>query len=474
MSTSDDLTPLPPRNEEAEVAVLGAVMLSAEFGQGVDLRPVMGLLEPGDFYLGRHQCLWGIIRALWTAGKPVDAISVWAEVERRQCVDDVGGRDRFITMATSASSAALVDSHAALVKQCADRRRIIAAGSELVRAARDGFEDPASLVERVSSIATRTVASGVKDDGLGVEDMVLAAGDTHREWLIECLIPEGGFILFGSDAAKDGKSYLVAAMVAAIERGGTVIDLAATDRPCATVWLSEESPLTLVPKFQRFGIKHCHAYTRQVLQRPWALRFAMAVEKAKSIGARLIVVDTFSFWTGLVGDEANSSGAVEQAVKCVQQATTHGIAVLMLHHLSKSKDLQGINRFRNSTALGAAADGYLLMQKPGGPTSRIRSLYGNGRYDGFADGVTYEYRDGSLVRITSQIEAAVSTTGDRIAEIVKGHPGISRTAIAKEIGGRRSIVLGAIEAMIRAGTLTDRDGGLWLPETGAAPPAVAV
>ncbi len=66
---------LPPQNIEAELGVLGGVLLDNDM-----LHDVMPILTPEDFYRETHQTIFRAIRDLYERSKAVDAIILTEEL----------------------------------------------------------------------------------------------------------------------------------------------------------------------------------------------------------------------------------------------------------------------------------------------------------------------------------------------------------------------------------------------------------
>ena len=70
---------VPPHNEEAEQAVLGAMMLSGEaIAQVADLG-----MRADDFYRSNHRAIYEALNDLYARGEPVDQVTAKEELQRR-------------------------------------------------------------------------------------------------------------------------------------------------------------------------------------------------------------------------------------------------------------------------------------------------------------------------------------------------------------------------------------------------------
>ena len=129
---------VPPHNEEAEQAVLGAMMLSGEaIAQVADIG-----LKAEDFYRRAHRSIFESLREIYARGEPVDQVTAVEELRRKDLLDAVGGVmyvQHLIEMVDVPASAPhygrIVGDHALL-------RRLIDAAGEILRGAYDIPEDP--------------------------------------------------------------------------------------------------------------------------------------------------------------------------------------------------------------------------------------------------------------------------------------------------------------------------------------------
>ena len=81
-----DTERLPPSNMEAEMGVLGSVLLDNDA-----LHDVIPILKVEDFYRDAHQCIYRAVRTVADAGQTVDAVTVSEELTRTGDLARVGG-----------------------------------------------------------------------------------------------------------------------------------------------------------------------------------------------------------------------------------------------------------------------------------------------------------------------------------------------------------------------------------------------
>ena len=163
MRTPPDTLPLLPCNEEAEQAVLGAILFSNDA-----FWKVAGTLEPADFSQPRHAVIFATMRRLLNQQTPVDLISLYeAGLERHASVSYL--TDLAQAVATSAS----ITYHAKLVKQAAHRRKVWQIAQQVAEAALRSEEDTATVLE--SSLQTLASCLSVEGKAMPLKEAVESA-----------------------------------------------------------------------------------------------------------------------------------------------------------------------------------------------------------------------------------------------------------------------------------------------------------
>ncbi len=121
---------VPPHSLEAEVAVLGSILVDGEM-----LGAVTPLLNATDFYRPAHRRLYEVMLALYDRSEPVDALMLFREVERRGLLEETGGRDAIAALASAVTSPAHAEHWAGIVREKAIARQLITAAVEIQQAA---------------------------------------------------------------------------------------------------------------------------------------------------------------------------------------------------------------------------------------------------------------------------------------------------------------------------------------------------
>jgi replicative DNA helicase len=141
----------PPHNQEAEEAVLGAVLTAGRL-----LDEVAAVLEEADFYRPAHRAIWRAVLRLADRNQPTDPVTVLGELDHSGELADVGGGPFLHTLVEAVPTVANASHYAQLVAETARRRRVIDLGIRLAHS----DADPAVLAHLASELADTTTAHG--------------------------------------------------------------------------------------------------------------------------------------------------------------------------------------------------------------------------------------------------------------------------------------------------------------------------
>jgi len=134
LTTEDRPAPGLPRNRQAEQAVIGAALMSPTV-----LKELLGMIEPGDLYEIAHEVIWGAIERLALAGRPVDAVSVAAELGRD--LGKAGGPAYLHDCMGAVPTAASGTYYAEMLREYTYARTIVKGGTRLAQMGRTEIED---------------------------------------------------------------------------------------------------------------------------------------------------------------------------------------------------------------------------------------------------------------------------------------------------------------------------------------------
>ncbi|MBI3991463.1 MAG: replicative DNA helicase, partial [Candidatus Omnitrophica bacterium] len=106
------LDKLPPQNLEAEMAVLGSMLMDEDaISVGTEL------LDTNSFYKDTHRKIFEAIRDLYNLNKAVDIITLTDELKRNLALDEIGGASYLTALVNSVPTAANINHYVSIVKE---------------------------------------------------------------------------------------------------------------------------------------------------------------------------------------------------------------------------------------------------------------------------------------------------------------------------------------------------------------------
>ena len=136
---------VPPHDDEAEMAVLGGMLLSKDA-----IGEVSQMIDVTDFYQPKHQTIYEAIIDLFSNSQNVDVVIVANQLMKDGNLDKVGGADYLHTLVAFVPTAANATYYAEIVHQRAILRNVIAAGTKIAQL---GYSAEGSQAEDVVNLA---------------------------------------------------------------------------------------------------------------------------------------------------------------------------------------------------------------------------------------------------------------------------------------------------------------------------------
>ncbi|MFC5281726.1 replicative DNA helicase [Arcanobacterium canis] len=158
----------PPQNIEAEMSVLGGMMLSKDA-----IAEVVEVLRTDDFYRPAHAIVFEVIMDLFSRGEPADAVLVGGELDRRGKLEQIGGRAYLHTLVAGVPTAANTAYYAQIVREQAQLRSLVEVGTRITQL---GYNteggDVAALLNMAQSEVYAMTQSRASHDYAAVREVI--------------------------------------------------------------------------------------------------------------------------------------------------------------------------------------------------------------------------------------------------------------------------------------------------------------
>jgi replicative DNA helicase len=117
---------MPPQNVEAEVSVLGSLLLDKDA-----IIKIVNVIGSDDFYKPNHEKIFKSMLELFEKREPIDLLTLSNRLEEKGELEDCGGSSYLASLANSVISAGHVEVYAKIVSDKAVLRRLIEAAGDI-------------------------------------------------------------------------------------------------------------------------------------------------------------------------------------------------------------------------------------------------------------------------------------------------------------------------------------------------------
>ncbi|MFP4562750.1 MAG: replicative DNA helicase [Spirochaetia bacterium] len=133
---------IPPHNDEAESATLGALLLDNEA-----ISTVLRFLRADDFYKTAHQKIFQGVVNMYQRGERADLITLTEELKSEGSLDSVGGSAYISELTSAVPTSANVEYYARIVQGNSVRRALLKTAREIIAQAHDESLDSRAIIE---------------------------------------------------------------------------------------------------------------------------------------------------------------------------------------------------------------------------------------------------------------------------------------------------------------------------------------
>lgn len=163
----DPAQKIPPQSMEAEISVLGAMLLDNDV-----IADVVRAVDKDDFYSTAHKVIFEAIVELFDDKKAVDLIILAEGLKLRGTLEQAGGIDYLTNLVNSVPSAANAVHYAKIIKNKGLTRRLIDASNGILSSAYDATEDPEQMLDRAEQAIFNVCEQKVSQDVVKISDVL--------------------------------------------------------------------------------------------------------------------------------------------------------------------------------------------------------------------------------------------------------------------------------------------------------------
>lgn len=147
MSTTEVAPRVMPQSSEAEIAVLGAILINPTEA----LDRCLEMLSVEHFYQRSHRIIFETMGAMRHRGEPIDAITVTTRLKDAGKIDEVGGPYYISRLSVAFPTAAHIDFFIEILKEKCQLRQLIEAATAAIHSAYNSQDDVGKVIDKVET-----------------------------------------------------------------------------------------------------------------------------------------------------------------------------------------------------------------------------------------------------------------------------------------------------------------------------------
>jgi replicative DNA helicase len=164
---------LPPQSLEAEVSVLGGVLLENEA-----LSRVLEVVNEGDFYREAHRQIFSALLHLYERNEPADLITLSEVLKKRDALEEVGGIESLNFLVNSVPTAANIAYYAKIIKEKSILRKLINRATEIINLGFGDAGDVDESLDRAERLIFEISEDRVRPSFFPIKDIIKASFKT--------------------------------------------------------------------------------------------------------------------------------------------------------------------------------------------------------------------------------------------------------------------------------------------------------
>lgn len=161
------LDKIPPQNIEAEMAVLGSILIEEEV-----VTNAIELLDEDCFYKENHRIIYQAILSLFSENKAIDLITLTDALRRQGQLENIGGVTYLAELTNVVPTAANVIHYAKIIKEKALLRKLINTATQIVTQSYESDQDVNNLLDKAEKQIFEIASTKIKGGFVLVKELI--------------------------------------------------------------------------------------------------------------------------------------------------------------------------------------------------------------------------------------------------------------------------------------------------------------
>jgi len=161
---------LPPQALDAEIALLGAMLMDREV-----IGEVVEILKEEDFYREAHRRIYRGIISLWERNEPVDLVTLSDELNKDGSLPLIGGATYLTGLLSSVPPSSSAPYYAKIISEKSALRSLTLAGHQIIKMGYEQIGEVSDILDRAEQLVFNIVSKKVKGQFTPLKDMLKAS-----------------------------------------------------------------------------------------------------------------------------------------------------------------------------------------------------------------------------------------------------------------------------------------------------------
>jgi replicative DNA helicase len=167
---------IPPQNLDAEVSLLGSVLIDEDV-----LTRVSDSLHADDFYDRRHEAIFTAMQRLYERHSPVDLLTLSDDLQKHDLLETIGGSAYLSELTNMVPTSAHAEEYAGIITGKATRRRLIKAAADIAELGYNEEGQVQELLEQAESQIFNVSDKNLKQELSSLEQILSESFDRLDE-----------------------------------------------------------------------------------------------------------------------------------------------------------------------------------------------------------------------------------------------------------------------------------------------------
>jgi len=167
---------IPPQNLDAEMSVLGAMLIDPEA-----VARVIERLRPHHFYSEAHQIIYQVFIDLFDTSVPLDLLTVTENLRKKDMLEKVGGATYLAHLSTFVPTSAHVEHYSKMVKDRSVLRNLITTCTKIVQESYNPQSNVNELIDKAEKLIFDVHQDKLEGKSIPIKDIIRSSIETIEQ-----------------------------------------------------------------------------------------------------------------------------------------------------------------------------------------------------------------------------------------------------------------------------------------------------